>query len=71
MNIISKYIIVLGLFLIIFGLFFNFFYDKFSWIGKLPGDIIINKKHVKIYFPVTSMIILSIILSIIINQLDR
>ena len=51
--------------------FCNFFYDKFSWIGKLPGDIIINKKYVKIYFPVTSMIILSIILSIIINQLDR
>lgn len=36
-------------------------------VGKLPGDIFINKPGLKVYIPVTSMIIISIIISLIIR----
>ena len=34
-------------------------------IGRLPGDIIIDRPNFKIYFPITTMIIISIIVSIV------
>ncbi len=59
----QKTIIVLGIILIVIGLAWPWF-SKIP-IGRLPGDIIINKPQMKIYFPVTTMIILSILISII------
>jgi len=41
------------------------FSDKIPFLGKLPGDILIKKKNFTFYFPITTLIILSIILSII------
>ena len=35
-------------------------------IGRLPGDIIINKPGLKIYFPITTMVIISIIISVLV-----
>ena len=34
-------------------------------IGRLPGDIVIDRPNLKIYFPITTMIIISIIVSIV------
>ena len=36
---------------------------KIPWLGKLPGDIFIKKDHVRFYFPVTTCVIISIILT--------
>lgn len=36
---------------------------KVSWFGKLPGDILIKKDNFRFYFPVTTCIIISIILT--------
>jgi hypothetical protein len=41
------------------------------FIGKLPGDIVIQKKNVTFYFPVATSIILSVILSLIFYLLSR
>ncbi|MDQ7787492.1 MAG: DUF2905 domain-containing protein [Thermodesulfovibrionales bacterium] len=38
---------------------------KFSWFGKLPGDIVIQKKNFTFYFPLATSILLSVILSLI------
>jgi len=35
------------------------------WLGKLPGDILIKKDNFKFYFPVTTCIIISIILTLL------
>jgi hypothetical protein len=48
------------------GLIIFFFGEKLSWMGKLPGDIIINKPNLKIYFPVATMILLSLGINLII-----
>jgi len=37
-----------------------------SWFGQLPGDIRMDKTAVKFYFPITSMIIVSVVINILI-----
>jgi hypothetical protein len=36
-------------------------------IGRLPGDIIINRPNLKIYIPITTMVIISIIISFLVR----
>ena len=36
-------------------------------IGRLPGDIIINRPNLKIYIPITTMVIISIIISLLVR----
>lgn len=40
-------------------------------LGRLPGDIIIRRENLTIYFPITTMIIISIILTLIFSLLRR
>jgi hypothetical protein len=65
MNQIGKYMIFAGAVLIALGILFYFFGEKLGRIGNLPGDIKIEKENVKIYFPITTMILLSLLLSFI------
>lgn len=37
-----------------------------SWLGRLPGDIRIEGEHTRIYIPITTMIIVSIVLSLVV-----
>ncbi len=43
----------------------------FPMLGKLPGDIAVTKKNVTIYFPLTTMIIVSVVLTLILNLIAR
>ena len=38
---------------------------KVPWLGKLPGDILIKKDNFRFYFPITTCIIISIILTLL------
>jgi len=60
----GRILIVIGIILIIVGLAF-LFADKILFPGKLPGDIYIKKENFSFYFPVTTSIVISIILTII------
>jgi len=44
---------------------------KIPWLGKLPGDILIKKDNFRFYFPVTTCIIISIILSLLFYLFKR
>ncbi len=61
---IGKIIIFIGLLLVVIG-FVWMVGSKLPFIGKLPGDIAIERKNYSFYFPVTTCIIISIILSFI------
>ena len=61
----GKYIIIIGFFLIAGGLIIYFAGDKFNWFGNLPGDIKVKKQNFSFYAPITSMILLSILISFI------
>ena len=47
------------------------FTDKFHWFGTLFGDFIYESKNMKIYAPLSSMLIISLILSLIISILTK
>jgi len=44
---------------------------KIPWLGRLPGDILVQKKHVTFYFPLTTSLLLSILLSLLFLFLSR
>jgi hypothetical protein len=62
---IGKTLIIIGIILVIAGLIIYFAGNKLSWLGHLPGDINIVKENVKIFIPITTMILLSALLSLI------
>lgn len=70
MNEFAKIIIILGGVLIILGLVL-LFAGKVPFIGKLPGDIIIKRDNFTFYFPITTSIIISLILSVIFYLIGR
>mgnify|MGYP001045599832 FL=1 len=61
----GKILIIAGIILIIAGVILYFLGDKTGWLGHLPGDIRIEKENVRFYFPITTMIIISIVLSLL------
>jgi hypothetical protein len=62
----GKLLIITGIILIIVGVLFLLLQGKTGWFGNLPGDIKIEKPNFTFYFPLATMILLSIILSLII-----
>ena len=67
----GKYILVIGLIIVFIGVIIYFFHDYFKWIGKLPGDFRIEKENFRFYFPLATMIILSLVITILINIFKR
>jgi hypothetical protein len=66
----SRFLIILGLTIIIIGIFFPLF-QKLG-LGKLPGDFLISKDNFKFYFPLTTSILISCFLTLalwLINKL--
>ena len=56
-------IVALGVLLIVVGLLV--WSGGLSWFGRLPGDIRIERESVRVYVPITSMLLLSLALSVI------
>lgn len=67
----GKYILLIGGFIVLVGLVVYFFGDKLHWIGRLPGDIRVERENMRFYFPLTTMILLSLLLTLIINLVKR
>jgi len=61
----GKVLIIAGLIIVAIGAAF-LFSDKISFLGKLPGDIKIERENFRFYFPLGTGILLSIILTAII-----
>lgn len=67
---VGKVIVLIGLVLIVVGLLIQYS-DKIPFLGRLPGDIRIEKENVKIYIPITTSILVSILLTIILYLINR
>ncbi|MEO9070686.1 MAG: DUF2905 domain-containing protein [Ginsengibacter sp.] len=67
----GKYILIVGLIIVLAGILIYFFHDYFKWFGKLPGDIRIEKGNFRFYFPLVTMIIVSVVVTILINIFKR
>jgi len=67
----GKWLIITGIIVVITGLLIYFFHDKLHWLGRLPGDIRVENENTLFYFPVVTMLIASIFLTLIINIIKR
>jgi len=63
MDNIGKLIFSIGIVVTIVGLFLWLFADKLAWFGNLPGDIKIERPGLSIYFPIATMLLISLSLS--------
>ena len=64
MGSLGKTLIIFGIVLIGVGLLLTFV-NKMPFLGKLPGDICIQKKNFTFYFPLATSLLISVILSLI------
>ena len=67
----GKILIIVGLVAVVAGLIIQFAPQAFSWFGKLPGDIRYEKGNFKLFFPLTTMIILSVGVSLLLKLFGR
>ncbi|WP_162425847.1 DUF2905 domain-containing protein [Pontibacter pudoricolor] len=61
----GKYIVIVGVVIVVVGLLVWFAGDKLNWFGNLPGDVKVERKNVRVYFPITTMLLLSALLSLL------
>lgn len=66
----GKTLMIFGVILFIVGLVL-YFGAKIPWLGRLPGDIHVEKENFSFYFPVVTCILLSVILTVIFNLFGR
>lgn len=67
----AKILIGIGIILVIVGIIWLIFPSAFSWIGNLPGDIKYKSGNTRVYFPVVTMIVISIVATIVLNLFNR
>jgi hypothetical protein len=63
----GKWLMIAGVLLLLVGAALQFAPWLVNWFGKLPGDLKIGSGNTRVFIPITSMILLSIILTIIVN----
>ena len=61
----GRIFLLLGIIFIVLGLLF-FFGNKIPYLGRLPGDIVIQKKNFTFYFPITTLILLNLLVFLLI-----
>ena len=62
---------IMGALLLVIGALLHFAPWSLNWFGKLPGDIRIETEQGKIFIPITSMLIISVVLTLLLNFFKR
>jgi hypothetical protein len=62
-NDLGKALIGIGIALVVIGALF-WLGDKLPWFGRLPGDIDIKREHFRFYFPVTTCLFVSVVITL-------
>jgi hypothetical protein len=67
----ARFLIIAGIVILLLGLVLQFAPGLLRWFGHLPGDIRIQGEKYSLFIPITSMIVVSVIGSILINLFFR
>jgi H+/Cl- antiporter ClcA len=67
----GKIIIGIGLLLVVVGIVVYLAGDKLNWLGRLPGDIRVEKENFRLYFPITTMILISVVISVLVRFFQK
>ena len=68
---VGKVVVGIGLAIVVLGLILWGFPRAFAWFGNLPGDLRIEREGTRIWIPITSMIVVSVVLTLVLNALAR
>jgi hypothetical protein len=66
-----KFLLIAGAILVVAGLLAWALQGKLGWLGRLPGDIRVERENFRFYFPITTMILISVLLNLIIWVVRR
>lgn len=67
---IGRWLIVVGILVAALGALLLLF-DRVPWLGRLPGDIRIERGNVRIYVPLATSLLLSVVLTVLLNLFFR
>ncbi len=67
----ARLLIIIGLVVVFAGILLLVAIRYFPWLGNLPGDFRIERENFKIYMPLATMLLISILASIILNIVIR
>ncbi len=67
----ARWLMLAGVLLLVIGALLHFAPWSLNWFGKLPGDIRIETAQGKIFIPITSMLIISVVLTLLLNLFKR
>lgn len=70
MSSLGRMLIVLGLLIAAAGVVLTFA-DKIPWLGRLPGDIYVKRDNFSFYFPLTTSIVVSVVVSLLLYLFRR
>ncbi len=67
----AKWFFIAGALLLVVGAALQFAPWTINWFGRLPGDLRLGSGSTRVFIPITSMIVLSIVLTLIVNLFRR
>jgi hypothetical protein len=68
---IGKYLVILGIVMVVLGLVIWLIGPKMDWLGWLPGDVRVERPGFKVFAPFTTMLLVSILLSLVLWVIRR
>ena len=66
----GKFLVLAGVFLILLGVLFVF-WERIPYLGKLPGDFMVQRGSFRVFIPIVTCVIISVILTVVVNILLR
>lgn len=70
MHELGRFLVVLGAIAVVAGAVLMLA-PRIPWLGRLPGDIVINRGPVSVYFPLATSVVISIVLTVLLNLFWR
>jgi hypothetical protein len=67
----ARWLIIGGLVLAAIGLLMHYQPGAFNWFGRLPGDIRIGGERGRVFIPITSMLLVSLVLTLLLHLFRR
>ena len=67
----ARWLMIAGALLLVIGVLLQFAPWSLNWFGKLPGDIRIETQQGGIFIPITSMLIISVVVSLLLYLFKR
>lgn len=67
----AKWLMMVGVIFFVIGALMHYVPWTLTWFGKLPGDVHIKREQGEIYIPFVSMLIVSLLLTFLINLFKR